>query len=143
MPGAALNALLDRLGSAASAQLRISATSTFANLPALRPQNLLDGTGWIAAGPSATVSLRWKGQRTISEIQLTTATVGIAAEPTRVLITSPDGVRDVPVPSSGILTFPPLMTDQLDHQLPRRDAHHRRTTRWSAPPSSSRSASGR
>jgi arabinofuranan 3-O-arabinosyltransferase len=118
VPGAALNALLDRLGSAASAQLRVSATSTFANLPSLRPQNLLDGTGWIAAGPSATVSLRWNGQRTISEIQLTQATVGIAAEPTRVLISSPDGVRDVAVPSSGILRFPPLVTDQLDISFP-------------------------
>jgi arabinofuranan 3-O-arabinosyltransferase len=118
VPGAALNALLDRLGSAASAQLRITASSTFADLPSLRPQNLLDGAGWIAAGPSATVSLRWKGQRTISEIQLTIATVGIAAEPTRVLITSPDGVRDVPVPSSGVLTFPPLVTDQLTISFP-------------------------
>jgi arabinofuranan 3-O-arabinosyltransferase len=118
VPGDALNALLDRLGSAASAQLRVSASSTFADLPALRPQNLLDGTGWIAAGPSATVTLRWKGRRTISEIQLTTATVGIAAEPTRVLITSPDGVRDVPVPSSGVVTFPPLVTDQLDVSFP-------------------------
>ena len=118
VPGAALNALFDRLGSAASAQLRISASSTFADLPALRPQNLLDGAGWIAADPSATVTLRWKGQRTISEIQLTTATVGIAAEPTRVLITSPDGVRDVPVPSSGVVTFPPLVTDQLAVSFP-------------------------
>jgi arabinofuranan 3-O-arabinosyltransferase len=118
VPGAALNALVDRLGAATPAQLRVSATSTFANLPALRPQNLLDGTGWIAAGPSATVSLRWKGQRTVSEIQLTPATVGIAAEPTHVLITSPAGVRDVPVPSSGVLRFPPLVTDQLDVSFP-------------------------
>ncbi|MGD0699577.1 MAG: alpha-(1-_3)-arabinofuranosyltransferase family protein [Trebonia sp.] len=118
VPGAALNALLGRLGSAASAQLRISASSTFGSLPALRPQNLLDGTGWIAAGPSATVHLRWTGQRAISEIQLTTATVGIAAEPTRVLISSPAGVRDVPVPSSGVLTFPPLVTDQLNISFP-------------------------
>jgi arabinofuranan 3-O-arabinosyltransferase len=118
VPGAALNALLDRLGPAAAAQLRISASSTFGSLPALRPQNLLDGTGWIAAGPSATVSLRWKGQRTISEIQLTPAIVGIAAEPTRVQITSPDGARDVPLPSSGILRFPPLVTDQLDISFP-------------------------
>jgi arabinofuranan 3-O-arabinosyltransferase len=118
VPGAALNALLDRLGPAASAQLRISATATFASLPALRPQNLLDGTGWIAAGPSATVRLRWKGQRRIDEIHLTSATIGIAAEPTRVLITSPDGTRDVPVPPSGILRFPPLMTDRLDISFP-------------------------
>jgi arabinofuranan 3-O-arabinosyltransferase len=118
VPGAALNALLDRLGSAPSAQLRVTASSTFANLPALRAQNVLDGAGWIAAGPDATLHLRWKGQRSIDEIQLTPATVGIAAEPTRVLISSPDGVRDVPVPASGILRFPALLTDQLDISFP-------------------------
>jgi arabinofuranan 3-O-arabinosyltransferase len=118
VPGAALNVLLDRLGPAASAQLRISATSTFGSLPALRPQNLLGGTGWIAAGPSATVRLQWKGQRRIDEIQLTAPTIGIAAEPTRVLISSPDGTRDVSVPSTGILRFPPLVTDQLDISFP-------------------------
>jgi arabinofuranan 3-O-arabinosyltransferase len=118
VPGAALNALLDRLGSAASAQLHVSATSTFASLPSLRPQNLLDGTGWIAAGPDATVRLRWNGQRSIDEIRLATATVGIAAEPTRVLISSPDGIRDVPVPANGILRFPPLVTDRLDISFP-------------------------
>ena len=118
MPGAALNALLDRLGSAAPAQLSISATSTFASLPALRPQNLLEGTGWIAAGPSATVRLHWKGQRRIGEIQLTAPTIGIAAEPTRVRITSPDGTRDVPVPPTGILRFSPLITDRLDISFP-------------------------
>ena len=52
------------------------------------------------------------------QIQLTLATVGIAAEPTRVLISSPDGVRDVPVPSSGVLQFPPLVTDQLTSASP-------------------------
>ena len=118
VPGAALDALLDRLGSAASAQLRISATSTFGSLPALRPQNLLDGTGWIAAGPAATVHLSWTGRRTIDEIQLTAETVGIAAQPTRVLITSPDGTRDLPVPPDGILRFPPLTTDRLDISFP-------------------------
>ena len=44
--------------------------------------------------------------------------MGIAAEPTRVLITSPDGTRDVPVPPSGVLRFPPLITDQLDISFP-------------------------
>jgi len=118
VPGAAINALLDRLGSAASAQLRVTATSTFASLPALRPQNLLDGAGWIAADPDATVHLQWQGRRSIDQIQLTPATIGIAAEPTRVLISSPDGVRDVQVPSSGVLTFPPLTTDRLDISFP-------------------------
>jgi arabinofuranan 3-O-arabinosyltransferase len=64
------------------------------------------------------VHLSWKGRRTIGEIQLTVPTAGIAAPPTRVLITSPDGTRDVPVPSSGILRFPPLTTDRLDISFP-------------------------
>ena len=121
VPGAALNALLDRVGSSPPAQLHITASSTFGSLPALRPQNLLQssgGTGWLAAGPRATLHLRWKGQRTIREIDLVASTVGIAAEPTRVLITSPGGTRDVPVPDSGVLRFPPLITDQLDISFP-------------------------
>jgi arabinofuranan 3-O-arabinosyltransferase len=121
VPGAALNALLDRVGSGAPAQLHITASSTFGSLPAVRPQNLLEssgGTGWLAAGPSATLHLRWKGRRTIDEIDLTASTVGIAAEPTRVLITSPGGTRDVPVPQSGVLHFPPLITEQLDISFP-------------------------
>ena len=44
--------------------------------------------------------------------------MGIAAEPTRVLITSPGGTRDVPVPQSGVLRFPALITDQLDISFP-------------------------
>ena len=103
------------------AQLHITASSTFGSLPALRPQNLLEsggGNGWVAAGPNATLHLQWKGQRTIDEIDLAASTVGIAAEPTRVLITSPGGTRDVPVPQSGVLRFPPLITDQLDISFP-------------------------
>lgn len=121
VPGAALNTALGRLGSARPAQLRITASSTFGDLPAVRPQNLLAGaagTGWVADGPRATLHLRWPGQRTIGEIDLTESTVGIAAEPTRVLITSPGGTRDVPVPQSGVLRFPPLITNQLDISFP-------------------------
>jgi arabinofuranan 3-O-arabinosyltransferase len=120
VPGAALNALLDRVSSATPAQLHITASSTFGSLPALRPQNLLasGGNGWVAAGPDATLHLQWKGQRTIDEINLVASTVGIAAEPTRVLITSPGGTRDLPVPQSGVLRFPALITDQLDISFP-------------------------
>ena len=120
VPGAALNALLDRMGSGTPAQLHITASSTFGSLPALRPQNLLEsgGNGWVAAGPDATLHLQWKGPRTIDEIDLVAPTVGIAAEPTRVLITSPGGTRDVPVPQSGVLRFPALITNQLDISFP-------------------------
>ncbi len=121
VPGAALNTVLGRVNSGRPAQLHITASSTFGALPALRPQNLLagaGGTGWVAAGPRATLHLQWPGQRTIGEIDLTASTVGIAAEPTRVLITSPGGTRDVPVPPSGVLRFPPLITDRLDISFP-------------------------
>jgi arabinofuranan 3-O-arabinosyltransferase len=119
VPGAALTALLNRLGTAP--QLRITASSTFGSLPTLRPQNLLDGsllTGWVAASPHATLHLRWKGRRSISEIELTASTLGIAAQPARVLLTSPDGTRDVPVPPSGDLRFPALRTSRLDISFP-------------------------
>jgi arabinofuranan 3-O-arabinosyltransferase len=120
VPGAALNALLDRVAPGTPAQLHITASSTFGSLPALRPQNLLESgsTGWIAAGPRATLHLNWTRTRTISEIDLTAPTIGISAAPIRVLITSPGGTRDVPVPQSGVLRFPPLSTNQLDISFP-------------------------
>ena len=73
-------------------QLTITASSTFGSVPALRAQNLLSSSspgGWIAASPDATLHLKWTGQRTISTIQLTPYSVGIAAQPTQVLISSP------------------------------------------------------
>ena len=121
MPGTRLNALLDKVASGTPVQVRVTASSTFASLPGLRAQNLLEsgsGAGWLAAGPDATLHVTWKGQRSIDEIDLTASTVGIAAQPTRVLITSPAGTRDVPVPQSGVLRFPPLVTDQMNISFP-------------------------
>ena len=121
VPGPALNALLDKMGSATPAQLTIAASSTFGSVPALRPQNLLSSSapaGWIAASPDATLHLQWTGPRTIGSIQLTPYGAGIAAQPTQVLISSPEGSRDVPVPQSGALTFAPLRTNQLDISFP-------------------------
>ncbi|MBV9796071.1 MAG: DUF3367 domain-containing protein [Actinobacteria bacterium] len=120
VPGAALNALLDSLGPR-HPQLTISASSTFGGLPAFRAQNLLDGsaaTGWVAAGPDARLHLAWAGKHEISEIDLTAATTGIAAQPTRVKISSPAGTRDVPVPAGGVLRFAPLDTSQLTLSFP-------------------------
>jgi arabinofuranan 3-O-arabinosyltransferase len=115
VPGAPLNSLLNSL-STGQPQLTITASSTFGSLPVFRPQNLLDGssaTGWVASGPDASVHLTWSGKREISEIELTAATTGIAAQPTQVLITSPAGTRDLPVPQGGVLHFAPLDTSQL------------------------------
>jgi arabinofuranan 3-O-arabinosyltransferase len=115
VPGAPLNSMLDSL-STGKPQLTITASSTFGSLPVFRPQNLLDGssaTGWVASGPGASLHLAWSGKRQISEIELTAATTGIAAQPTQLLITSPAGTRDLPVPSGGVLHFAPLDTNQL------------------------------
>lgn len=119
VPGAALNSLLASLDNG-KPQLTVTASSTFGSMPALGPENLLDGSaaGWIAGGPHASLHLKWTGRKTISQIQLTVPTVGIAAQPTRVLISSPAGTRDLPVPVGGILHFAPLKTDQLTISFP-------------------------
>ena len=120
VPGTALNTLLDDLGSGKPPQLTIAASSTFGSVPALRPQNLLGATatGWIAGSPDATLHLQWTGRRTVSSVQLTPYSVGIAAQPTQVEISSPPGSRDLPIPQTGIVTFPPLITDQLTISFP-------------------------
>ena len=109
VPGPTLNTLLDDLGSSKPPQLTIAASSTFGSVPALRPQNLLGATatGWIAGSPDATLHLQWTGRRTVSSVQLTPYSVGIAAQPTQVEISSPQGSRDLPIPQTGIVTFPP------------------------------------
>ncbi|HWG15535.1 MAG TPA: alpha-(1-_3)-arabinofuranosyltransferase family protein, partial [Streptosporangiaceae bacterium] len=119
VPGAQLNSLLASLDTG-TPQLTISASSTFGDLPALSPQNLLTGSpvGWVASSPQASLHLKWTGQKSISEIELTAPTVGIAAQPTRALISSPAGTRDVPVPPGGVLHFAPLTTDQLTLRFP-------------------------
>jgi arabinofuranan 3-O-arabinosyltransferase len=119
VPGAQLNGLLASL-SPAKPQLSITASSTFGSLPALNPENLLDGgvAGWVAAGPHASLHLKWTGQKTISQLNLTAPTVGIAAQPTQVLISSPAGTRDLPVPQGGVLHFAPLKTNQLTISFP-------------------------
>ena len=120
MPGAQLNALLASRGPGPAAA-DITASSTFGSLPALNPENLLDSGGsnsWVAAGPEASLHLEWTGQKTISQLNLAAPTVGIAAQPTQVLISSPGGTRDLPVPQGGILHFAPLKTNQLTLRFP-------------------------
>ena len=74
--------------------------------------------GWVAACPHASLHLKWTGQKTISQLNLTAPTVGIAAQPTEVLISSPAGTRDLPVPQGGVLHFAPLKTNQLTISFP-------------------------
>lgn len=115
VPGTQLGSLLSSLDPGPT-QLTIAASSTFGSLAALSPQNLLNGSssaGWVAADQHASLHLKWTGQESISQINLTAPTEGIAAQPTRVLISSPAGTRDIPVPLGGVLHFAPLKTSQL------------------------------
>ena len=115
VPGTQLDSLLSSLDPGPT-QLTISASSTFGSLAALSPQNLLNGSssaGWIAGDDHASLHLKWTGTKSISQINLTAPTEGIAAQPTRVLISSPAGTRDIPVPLGGVLHFAPLKTSQL------------------------------
>ncbi|HEY2521090.1 MAG TPA: alpha-(1-_3)-arabinofuranosyltransferase family protein [Streptosporangiaceae bacterium] len=114
VPGTQLNSLLSSLDPG-QPQLTITASSTFGSLPALSPQNLLTGSsaGWVAGDEHASLHLKWTGTKSISQLNLTAPTEGIAAQPTRVLISSPAGTRDLPVPLGGVLHFAPLKTSQL------------------------------
>ncbi len=114
VPGPQLSSLLSSLDPG-PAQLTITASSTFGSLPGLSPQNLLTGSpaGWVAGDAHASLHLKWTGQKSISQLNLTAPTQGIAAQPTRVLISSPAGTRDIPVPLGGVLHFAPLKTSQL------------------------------
>ncbi len=112
VPGSALDALVSRHAGKARATLHVSADSTFASSPALRPQNLLDGsdaTGWIADRPSATLHLAWKGSRRLDELQLAPA-AGMAAAPSRIRVNG----RELNVPADGDVRFPSIVTDHID-----------------------------
>jgi arabinofuranan 3-O-arabinosyltransferase len=120
MPGDVLNGLLDTHRLKQSA-LRIAASSTWANLPQFRAENLIDGnysTGWVANGPGASLRLNWPGQRSIGQLFLLPLT-GLASAPTSVRVRAADGTtRTAPVAADGEVDFPALTTNQLDISFP-------------------------
>ncbi|MCD0449283.1 alpha-(1-_3)-arabinofuranosyltransferase [Actinocorallia sp. API 0066] len=113
-PGAALDALLNTLRGAG--KVSVTASSTLGSLPALRAENLLDGseaTAWVADDPRAELTLRWKGKRLIDRMVLKPGARGLASAPAQVEISGADGVRVLQVPADGRLFFTPLSTDHL------------------------------
>jgi len=122
-PGAALDSLIESLTPADRSDFRVTASSTWDSLPELGADNLFEPSSskpWLAAAndPQPELKSSWHGRRTISKIVLQSA-YGLAAAPTSVLITSPDGKRLATVGFGGeVQVTPPLHTDKLNLIFP-------------------------
>ncbi len=103
--------------------LRVTATSTFSNLPWYRPSNLVESSGsepWIAGindhDPKVTMS--WPGQRTLRSIEVepTSFLPGVS----RMTLSSPSGIRNLSIPPAGgqLAISPPLTTDTVTISFP-------------------------
>ena len=117
--GAALNALLS------TSALHVSASSTFGNLPSLRPQNLFIGqpqANWIAAGRNATITLSWPKAASLAQLHVVFSGARVAARPEEILLRSPKGNRLLHLNVSGssdVVKFAPLVTDALQISFPK------------------------
>ncbi len=117
-PGAALASLISRLSPATRNEYQASVSSSWDWLPEFGPYGLFAKAGnkpWLAGAsdPNPTLEVSWRGRRTISKLVLQPA-LGLAAAPTRVLISSPAGARLAPVGLGGVVRVsPPLRTDKL------------------------------
>jgi len=120
-PGSALNALLG------TSKLTITASSTLGNLPAFRPQNLIDdskNTAWIANSTAASIHMRWPTVQKLSSLSLIGQQVGnFTTSPIKeVLISSPAGSRLLHVATSSnhaTLHFAPLKTNSVTISFPK------------------------
>jgi arabinofuranan 3-O-arabinosyltransferase len=117
--GAALDNLLG------TSALHITASSTFDDLPNLRPENLLDSqisTDWIAAFRHATLTLSWPKPAVLKQLTVVFAQKTLAAKPEEILIKSPFGSRLLHVNTKGgaaVINFPALDTDQIQISFPK------------------------
>ncbi|WP_052442610.1 alpha-(1-_3)-arabinofuranosyltransferase domain-containing protein, partial [Streptacidiphilus neutrinimicus] len=120
VPGAALDALIQKL--TPSGGLTVAASPAIADLPQYQGANLVQATsfdGWIAApGTTPQLSYAWKGQRTLTELDLRPAR-GLSAAPLTVRISSPAGDRTASVGGDGKVTFAPLRTDRVTVTFPK------------------------
>jgi arabinofuranan 3-O-arabinosyltransferase len=117
-PGSALAALLTRLSPATKKQFVARASSSWNSLPEFGPDNLFENAArmpWLAgsADSNPTVELSWHGRRTIRKLVVQPA-LGLATEPTGVIIGSPAGARLASVGLGGVVRVSPaLRTDRL------------------------------
>jgi arabinofuranan 3-O-arabinosyltransferase len=120
VPGPALDALIHKL--APSSGLTVVASPAIADLPQYQASNLVQAAsfdGWIAApGTTPQLSYSWKGQRTLTELDLQPAG-GLSAAPLTVQLSSPAGDRTADVGNDGKVTFAPLRTDRVIVTFPK------------------------
>ncbi|MEY9875219.1 arabinofuranan 3-O-arabinosyltransferase [Streptacidiphilus sp. MAP12-33] len=120
VPGPALDGLIRSL--TPTSPLSVVSSPAIANLPQYQGSNLVQADsadGWIAQpGTTAQLSYSWKGERTLSELDLQAAG-GLSAAPLTVHLSSPAGERDASVGADGKVTFAPLTTDQVAVTFPK------------------------
>jgi arabinofuranan 3-O-arabinosyltransferase len=120
-PGPALDAILASLTPVRRKMIAVTASSTYGSLPSLAPANLFrrhNPGAWIAGGRDASLTLSWRGMRTIRRMVIQPLP-GLAAAPESIKITSPHGVRDATVGLGGQTAIvPPLRTNQMTISFP-------------------------
>ena len=99
-----------------AADLTVTASSWFGDLPSLRPQNVVanEGAPWIAnlGDKKPTLSLKWKRSRAISSISIHLTSK--ASRPTEIALVTSAGTRRLKVPAKGgRMNFAPLITNSL------------------------------
>ncbi|MHB1890237.1 MAG: alpha-(1-_3)-arabinofuranosyltransferase domain-containing protein [Acidimicrobiales bacterium] len=108
---------------AGSGGVHVSATSTFANLPLFRPQNLVSGSTltswWAGAGdPNPEVTMSWHGLRLLDSVRVVPDPA--ASRPTEIRIDTGLASRIVAVPpGGGVLHFAPLFTNHVTISFPK------------------------
>ncbi len=109
--------------------MTISASSTFGDLPSVRPQNLIDnspGTSWIAADRNPVITMQWPKPHFLSSLRVVFSNSELAARPREIRIVSPVGSRllnlDVTKPSD-LLHFAPIFADRVTVSFPKVSSH--------------------
>ena len=100
--------------------LEVHATSSSVAVPDLAggPMAAVDGnlgTAWVASpdDPDPSLTLAWKGPRTIRSLQVVLDGYAAATRPSHLRITSPHGTREAEIDETGLAIFAPLRTDEL------------------------------
>lgn len=108
---------------AGSGGIKVSATSTFANLPLFRPQNLVSGSTltswWAGAGdPDPEVRMSWAGAKTLDSVDVVPDPA--ASQPEQITISDGLASRTISVPpGGGLLHFAPMTTNNVTISFPK------------------------